>query len=985
MQQAEQKPKHAQDPAIGKATETNRRIAGQHRHFPSSEAVLTQAFGPKAEQLRQAHDITELAYQISSKRLQSAAPATDQRRISRHQKSNSQSSVNLNILKQELETQVRPPAPLTSAAEKTGRRKSHHRTLTAFNINGLKTIGSSNLAPFLQKSNFSQRNHTTQTNVVTSSGHIPRVSRKPTASNAVAMPSFASQAIQFINSLKQSRMLKRSEVIDKPELKSNTDNKAAVWRTNKPSVTNFAADFFKRFKSSKTVLPAADKINSKIHLDQRLLSKKPSKSRLAPTKPTASNPAISFACFRKVSKDSGTLSVFQNPVRLTATPGSKKQTISLYKEIFKPLELWGFKKGRVEPNSHSYQTEGIAVGGKLSESKPRGSEFKKKTTNDPTSVSITSGNQKSSEIKNLQVFEIYPATGDASEAESTSKALPAFSDIVKQRLSKAKQSRHSKNVHSLPQNNLNEMVRRLNLPISLSINQKQVSMTPDASMHQSPKANRRQKNSIPAHINEESQDNISASSNELVTEQSPIRSGYQSPSDVPIASPIKPASFQVSPKRSRINKNIFVQANSGIVFNNIAIAEPNLGSHTSSFQESDTNKKSHKAPASIPPSHNSQKSGPSSNGGNAQVPPSSNPVFRSPPTGIICSPIEGGERADDNFHLDDQNRKALIEKIKSYRALTGRTIETTLEFYHLSRRIGEGSYGKVYLGYSVLSGRPVAMKCYDKSKIRAKSTTDRILQEVDILNSLDHESVIKMLEIFENKKFIFMVLEYVDCGDLLSWMKNHGKFSEEQFLPILQQILESLAHIHGQGVLHRDIKLDNILLASDGRIKLCDFGISKRMPTKGLVFEHIGTPAYIAPEIVMEKGYAGFKADIWSLGITCYIALTGHIPFKGNDIGQLQSNILMNDLQFPKECRLSERMKSAILKMLDKNPKTRLGINEIAEVLDLKLNLQSELMQKTLDNQKIEIVKSFGFDEGQLLAGISSNSINHAVALYKML
>ena len=87
------------------------------------------------------------------------------------------------------------------------------------------------------------------------------------------------------------------------------------------------------------------------------------------------------------------------------------------------------------------------------------------------------------------------------------------------------------------------------------------------------------------------------------------------------------------------------------------------------------------------------------------------------------------------------------------------------------------------------------------------------------------------------------------------------------------------------------------------------------MPSKGLLYEHIGTPAYLAPEIISEKGYSGFKADIWSLGITCYIALTGQVPFKGEQLEELQENIMNKVLEFPKDCSLSDSMKKAITGM----------------------------------------------------------------------
>ncbi len=105
-------------------------------------------------------------------------------------------------------------------------------------------------------------------------------------------------------------------------------------------------------------------------------------------------------------------------------------------------------------------------------------------------------------------------------------------------------------------------------------------------------------------------------------------------------------------------------------------------------------------------------------------------------------------------------------------------------------------------------------------------------------------------------------MEYIDKGDLLTHIKNNGKFREQEFKPIFRQIVKSLYYLHSENILHRDIKLDNILLNKNGDIKICDFGVSRKMKSNRIIFEHIGTPAYLAPEIVIEKGYTGFQADV---------------------------------------------------------------------------------------------------------------------------
>lgn len=333
------------------------------------------------------------------------------------------------------------------------------------------------------------------------------------------------------------------------------------------------------------------------------------------------------------------------------------------------------------------------------------------------------------------------------------------------------------------------------------------------------------------------------------------------------------------------------------------------------------------------------------------------------------------------IHEDQSIKNLLIESIRQYTFKTGKIKPTNLDFYRVIKPLGEGSYGKVYLGLSVLCELPVAIKCYDRAKIKSDSTCKRILQEIEILKFLNHPNIIKFFEIFENDKYIFMVLEYADKDDMFKFLKKNGKFKEHDFIPILAQILNGLHYLHSQHILHRDIKLDNILFNSEGQVKICDFGVSRRMNHKGLIHEHIGTPAYLAPEIVSGNGYSGFKADIWSLGVLSYIALFGNVPFKGDIIEDLNNNILNTDPVFPKNHNVSEQMVFVISRMLEKNPKKRLSLLQIAEQLDITLVDYDQSTMRSVSSDRLADLKSFGFGESQILTSLRSCEVNHITAL----
>lgn len=274
-----------------------------------------------------------------------------------------------------------------------------------------------------------------------------------------------------------------------------------------------------------------------------------------------------------------------------------------------------------------------------------------------------------------------------------------------------------------------------------------------------------------------------------------------------------------------------------------------------------------------------------------------------------------------------QDREKLIKHIKLHISKTNELPPTTLEFYKFVKLIGKGAFGKVTLGIHKLTGKQVAIKTIEKSYMKDEFSKRKVFQEVYLLKKIKHSNVIRLLEVFESSNHLLMVMEYAGGGDLLRLIKRRGSLEETDAKFIFKQIVYGLAHIHCRSVIHRDVKLDNILLDCEKGVKICDFGVSKLVKKGQRVREQCGTPAYLAPEIISDEGYEGWFVDIWSLGVLLYAMLCGTVPFKAPNIEELHGLILKGDFDFSKD--LTDQAKHLIKSMIHLVPVKRLTIPEI--------------------------------------------------------
>lgn len=349
------------------------------------------------------------------------------------------------------------------------------------------------------------------------------------------------------------------------------------------------------------------------------------------------------------------------------------------------------------------------------------------------------------------------------------------------------------------------------------------------------------------------------------------------------------------------------------------------------------------------------------------------------------------EHSNSNYNLkvNDYNKEIIITDIKNHFEVFKTDPKTKISQYHIIKLIGQGAFGKVMLGIHILTEKEVAIKFIDKSLMQNEYSRKKIFREVFILKKMRSNYVVKILEVFEIEENFLIVMEYMPGGDLLNYLKSNGKMTEAQGKKIFYQIILGAITIHKADVLHRDFKLDNILLSKClTKIKICDFGVSKFITKGEIVIDQCGTPAYLAPEIVLDKGYEGFWSDIWSLGVLLFCMICGRVPFKANNLGDLHKAILIGKYEIPDF--ISEEAKDLIKKMLQIIPHKRIQLESILDhpwlsddTDDFEEINEYEILK--LNQAVISKIETFGYPKQFIIESLVYKSLNYAYAAYELL
>ncbi|KAG5182971.1 putative serine/threonine kinase [Tribonema minus] len=223
--------------------------------------------------------------------------------------------------------------------------------------------------------------------------------------------------------------------------------------------------------------------------------------------------------------------------------------------------------------------------------------------------------------------------------------------------------------------------------------------------------------------------------------------------------------------------------------------------------------------------------------------------------------------------------------------------------FELTNLLGEGAFGQVRLGTNMRTEERVAVKIMELQRIKDLGMSVNVRREISSLKKLRHPNVVKLIEVLKSSSHIYLVCELAEGGDLFDKIAEQELFDEETTRNYFRQILAGVSYCHSMGICHRDLKPENILLAADGTVRISDFGFSRACIDQHAVIQvytRVGTPNFIAPEVLSGRGYDAFSADVWSAGAVLFVMLAGYLPFDEEDLESLYTKIRRGEFKYPR-------------------------------------------------------------------------------------
>ncbi|XP_037998831.1 myosin light chain kinase, smooth muscle isoform X2 [Motacilla alba alba] len=284
------------------------------------------------------------------------------------------------------------------------------------------------------------------------------------------------------------------------------------------------------------------------------------------------------------------------------------------------------------------------------------------------------------------------------------------------------------------------------------------------------------------------------------------------------------------------------------------------------------------------------------------------------------------EPKEDEAELsDDEEKETEVE----YRTVTINTEQKVSDVYNIEERLGSGKFGQVFRLVEKKNGKVWAGKFFKAYSAKEK---ENIREEISIMNCLHHPKLVQCVDAFEEKANIVMVLEMVSGGELFERIIDEDfELTERECIKYMKQISEGVQYIHKQGIVHLDLKPENIMCVNKTgtSIKLIDFGLARRLENAGSLKVLFGTPEFVAPEVINYEPI-GYETDMWSIGVICYILVSGLSPFMGDNDNETLANVTSATWDFDDEAfdEISDDAKDFISNLLKKDMKSRLNCTQ---------------------------------------------------------
>ncbi|XP_026216484.1 serine/threonine-protein kinase MARK1 [Anabas testudineus] len=309
--------------------------------------------------------------------------------------------------------------------------------------------------------------------------------------------------------------------------------------------------------------------------------------------------------------------------------------------------------------------------------------------------------------------------------------------------------------------------------------------------------------------------------------------------------------------------------------------------------------------------------------------------------------------------------------------------------YRLLKTIGKGNFAKVKLARHTLTGREVAIKIIDKTQLNPTSL-QKLFREVSVMKILNHPNIVKLFEVIETEKTLYLVMEYASGGEVFDYLVAHGRMKEKEARAKFRQIVSAVEYCHQKRIVHRDLKAENLLLDSDMNIKIADFGFSNEFTMGSKLDTFCGSPPYAAPELFQGKKYDGPEVDVWSLGVILYTLVSGSLPFDGQNLKELRERVLRGKYRIP--FYMSTDCENLLKKLLVLNPGKRGSLQQVMK--DRWMNIgydgdelkpSSEPEQDFNDLKRIELMATMGFPQEEVRKALDGQKYNEVTATYLLL